>query len=222
MTRFDRFLTPFERNPPIGEGYSGESRTGKTHEPILPRSPRPWRNPLAARAVSKSYPSTRLMGLCPECLLTLGMDDETLSLSQPGEPKVRPRWSEGMSSQSVPDDRETSIGEVPGVQHRGTDDAAQPGDQRDRLSDPPPVRRPLPAPVPRSAAGGMGDVFRGHDTDLGRELAFKVLLEEHLANIPTWRGGSSRRPRSAASFSTPAWCRSMSWARWPTTGPSSP
>jgi serine/threonine protein kinase len=31
----------------------------------------------------------------------------------------------------------------------------------------------------RIGGGGMGDIFRGRDTDLGREIAFKVLREEH-------------------------------------------
>jgi serine/threonine-protein kinase len=32
------------------------------------------------------------------------------------------------------------------------------------------------------ARGGMGAVLKGHDTDLGRDLAFKVLLEQHREN----------------------------------------
>ena len=42
------------------------------------------------------------------------------------------------------------------------------------------------------------------------------------ATTPTWSAGSSRRRRSAASSSTPASCRSTSWAPSPTAGRSSP
>ena len=75
-----------------------------------------------------------------------------------------------------------SIGDVPRVVLRDTD----PGE------DPSPVVMPASAEMPAHADhaaryqlfgeiahGGMGAVLRGRDTDLGRDLAVKVLLEAH-------------------------------------------
>ena len=36
--------------------------------------------------------------------------------------------------------------------------------------------------IVRVARGGMGAILKGRDTDIGRDLAVKVLLEQHVAN----------------------------------------
>ena len=97
---------------------------------------------------------------------------------------------------------------------------------------------PIPGPIPADEAkwqspssryhlfgeiarGGMGAILKGHDTELGRDLAIKVLLDD-IAIAPSWSVDSSRRRRSAANCSIPGSCRSTSWASFPTAARSSP
>ncbi len=107
------------------------------------------------------------------------LGDDTLSVSQGGEPGVTGRQSEGTQIPGVPDVLANAPGELPGAPLRETGDEAEPGDTSHGLPD------ALPKPVgryrlqSRIGGGGMGDVFRGHDTDLGREIAFKVLRGDH-------------------------------------------
>ena len=71
------------------------------------------------------------------------------------------------------------------------------------------------------ARGGMGIIYRGHDPDLGRDLAIKVLKPE-WADQPDLVAMFLGRPASAAGSSTPASCRSTRSDRWPTARRSSP
>ena len=87
----------------------------------------------------------------------------------------------------------------------------------------------LPAPAARPARvqllgeiarGAMGAVLKGCDPDLGRDLAVKVLLEEHR-HRPDLIRRFVEEARSAGSSSTPASSRCMSWGSSATRGPTS-
>ena len=178
MTRSVLCSTPFGLNPQIGERFSGEPRTGSTCGPTLPRSPRPWRNRVHCPNCKHELPVNASLGLCPMCLLTQGMDVETLSLSHRGESGMTARWSEEVSHRSVLEVLKSVIGEVPSVLLRDTETGLES-----------PVVRPSSPEMPTDrgryqllgeiARGGMGAVLKGRDPDLGRDLAVKVLLEEH-------------------------------------------
>ncbi len=134
-------------------------------------------------------------GLCPQCLLGLGLD---LGAGPPassagdveGAPNLRPRLRQD-NHRSVPESAldsqasgvlttlDRSIGPVPRILLR--DAAAEAQLVRPRSPEMPdpcghPGRYHL---VGEIARGGMGAVLKGRDVDLGRDLAIKVILEEH-------------------------------------------
>src|SRR5262245_16592966 len=54
-------------------------------------------------------------------------------------------------------------------------------------------------------AGGMGEVYRGRDTRLGRDIAIKV-LPEHLSSDPARRERFEREARAVSSLNHPHIC----------------
>ena len=144
-------------------------------------------------------PPGELEGLCPRCLLGQGL--ELGSSSAAGEDPLgglRPQpapWDvrgpeiqaefEKRPSESVLSTLACAIGPVPRILLRDTEQACQTPVVH-------PSSRELPAPdlvraryqfLGEIDRGGMGAILKGRDTDLGRDLAVKVLLEKHRDNL---------------------------------------
>ena len=118
----------------------------------------------------------RTDGLCPRCLVKLGIDAPALALGEPGETlDLPPRPGAVLetlyaSTGGAPRVllRETAVGEcsspilltVKGYQ----------ASTRYRIDG-------------EIARGGMGAILKGRDPDLGRDVAIKVLREDHRDNL---------------------------------------
>ena len=127
------------------------------------------------RGCGAKRPADAPSGLCPACLLKAGLLAEGSRL-----PDVTITF--GPASSSVLASFGEAFGKIPPVLLRDADS----------ITDPGPVIQPsspeIPDPADRSARlqlfgeiarGGMGAVFKGRDSDLGRDLAVEILLESH-------------------------------------------
>ena len=114
-------------------------------------------------------------GLCPACLIKAGLLGEGSELHEM-------TITFGPASSSVLASLGEAFGNIPPVLLRDADSVADPG----RVIRP--SSSEMPNPADRSARlhlfgeiarGGMGAVLKGRDSDLGRDLAVKVLLDSH-------------------------------------------
>jgi len=121
------------------------------------------------RGCGKERPADAPSGLCPVCLLRAGQAADTVS---PGDQDLGDRVdSLGPASSSVLSTLARYLGKLPHVLLRDAESVSRPATRSGRLE--------LFGPIGR---GGMGVVLKGRDTDLGRDLAVKVLLEQFQDN----------------------------------------
>ena len=135
---------------------------------------------------SARLPANSPAGLCPRCLLRLGAalaadldaglgNPEANRVHEDPDKKIGPVWPPmGVPSQ------DGAIGAIPRVHLRDT------SSEDTRLIRPTSPETPKLSGQPSRyqligelARGGMGAIFQGRDLDLGRDLAVKVIREEH-------------------------------------------
>lgn len=116
-------------------------------------------------------------GLCPKCLLRLGLDGRD-ARSRGARTTVAsfPTYS---GTGGVLDSLASTIGAVPRVLLRDTAPWETPSPQVKPTSTEQPDGAGRLLLFGEIARGGMGAVLKGRDPDLGRELAVKVLLDSH-------------------------------------------
>jgi len=122
-----------------------------------------------------ALPSGALGGLCPVCLLRQGLDGNDSGPGHSGFPGKLARGPVTAHEQSA---LAKTFGAFPQTLLRDTDPGPMvlPGSPQMPATDDRSRRLQLLGEIAR---GGMGAVLKGRDNDIGRDLAVKVLLEEH-------------------------------------------
>ncbi|HEV3164911.1 MAG TPA: protein kinase, partial [Isosphaeraceae bacterium] len=133
----------------------------------------------------KPLPHARVPGKCPACLLRAGLDAGAAAGPLDGSLPLDRQVTFSLESAHVGKVLETlahSIGSIPRVLLPDTEA------NHDATAVVKPLSSEMPSPAERGdryqlfgeiARGGMGAILKGRDADLGRDLAFKVLLESH-------------------------------------------
>src|SRR5262249_17578012 len=143
------------------------------------------------RGCGKTRPADAPGGLCPACLLQAGLGDGDSAGGDLGwhdVPAGRGAVADtlaGTMAPGVPGTLAETLAGIPPALLRDAGPVTGPG----------PLVRPaspeMPGPSDRFARlqllgevarGGMGAILKGRDTDLGRDLAVKILLEQHREN----------------------------------------
>ena len=184
-----------------------------------------WPTPTVAPSAAPYFHPTRTKGLCPRCLLQQGLDSDAISLARGGPPAPVMSLDSGPVGTSALARVAETIGPVPRVLLRDTEPATGPRSRRPaRLARAARARRPRrPAPAPRrDRPRRHGRHPQGPRHRPGPRPGRQGPARDSTATTPSWSAASSRRRRSPASCSTPASCRSTSWAPSPTAGPTSP
>ncbi len=115
-------------------------------------------------------------GLCPRCLLGVGLNSDALSVGRAGEVGATMSLGSGGVLETIT----ATLGAVPRVLLRDTDAGLEPPLVRlDREAGDGSTRYRIDGEIAR---GGMGAVLKGRDPDLGRDVAIKVLREDLLPN----------------------------------------